>query len=134
MKQRLEKIARVVAVQKQMHRLAEWRLIALQRQEEDLRDQARHLIRSMNDDVPLRGLIVNSMVRRLTSLGVETETVEAAREAQTDVVLAEGRKLKQAEHMEDRVAMAQERRDNRRQLDDAIGDSLARRPAAPDGY
>ena len=69
MNRRLAKISRIVAVQKQIHRLAEWQLIDLQRQEAELQERARLLIESLNGDTPLHGLFVESTAKRLRRVG-----------------------------------------------------------------
>lgn len=136
MKSRAEKIARVVAVQRQLHRLAEWQLMQLQRRENELHDEERHLIGSLNDDEPPRGMFARTIVKRLNAIGRETGVVGKARQTQSDVLLAESRKLKHVEKKNDIAAAAEERDGEKRRLEEAVGDAAvhARNRAARNEY
>jgi hypothetical protein len=126
MASRTQKIARMVAVQRQLHRLAEWKLVQLQRREADLHDQECSLIGSLNAEEPLHGLFVQAMAKRLASIGQESTVVGRARQSQSDIVLAECRKLKHAERMGNAAATSQQRDDEKRRLEEAIGDAVMR--------
>jgi hypothetical protein len=126
MRSRLAKITRMVAVQRQVHRLAEWQLIELQRQEEDLNAQAHQLILTLNADVPLHGLFVESMAKRLSSIGSESAAVAKAKEAQSGRVLVESRKLRHAERLQDSTAIDVARHLEKLRLDEIVGNALLR--------
>jgi hypothetical protein len=130
MNHRLAKVARIAAVQKQIHRLAEWQLIDLRRREETLREQSRELITCLNDDTALHGLFVAPMAKRLTSIGIETGAVSKACEAQSERVLSEGRKLRHAERIYDRTAAGARREAEKVLLGEVIEAALTRPTAA----
>jgi hypothetical protein len=126
MKSRAEKIARMVSVQRHMRRLEEWKLIQLQRREDDLHDEERSLIGSLNAEEPLHGLFVEAMARRLSSIGKETAVVGVAKGVQTNTVLAESRKLKHVERMETVATTMDERNGEKRRLENVIGEAAIR--------
>jgi hypothetical protein len=126
MSSRTAKIARMVAVQRQLHRLAEWKLVQLQRREADLHGQESSLIGSLNAEEPLHGLFVPAMAKRLASIGKESAVVAHARQSQSDIVLAECRKLKQAERMGHAAASSRERDDEKRRLEETIDQTIMR--------
>ena len=135
MRSRMEKISRMLAVQRQMHRLEEWKLALLQHREEELRDEERSLIASLNADDPLHGLFVQTIAKRLTSVGRECAVVGKARKTQSETLLTEARKLKHVERMGVAAATSAERSNEKRRLDEAIGDAMIRRGyrAQPNG-
>jgi hypothetical protein len=123
---RKDKIARIVAVQTQMHRLEEWKLVALKRREDELHDEERSLIGSLNAGEPLHGLFVDAMAKRLTAIGKRADAVTKAKKVQTEIVMSEARKLKQAERMEVAATTVAQREGEKRQLEDTIGDAVLR--------
>lgn len=126
MNRRLAKISRIVAVQKQIHRLAEWQLADLQRQEAELQERARLLIESLNGDTPLHGLFVESTAKQLRRVGVASGAVAEAREAQTERVVGERRKLRHVERIEEETALDAERQDEKSRLEQIIESALGR--------
>jgi len=65
------KIRRILHLQRQLHRLSQWRLSELQGQEAAIQDKQRDLIGALNGDGRLQGLFVAAMAKRLTSLAGE---------------------------------------------------------------
>jgi len=127
MADRLAKVRRIQAVQAELHRLAEWRLAGLARKQQELAEEQTVLIETLNDEDQLHGLFVGAMARRLRTLAGETERVKVAHEAQTDRVLDEARRLKQAERMVDRVSVDHRRETEKRDLQALVEALLARR-------
>jgi hypothetical protein len=137
MDRRLAKISRIVAVQKQMHRLAEWQLIDLQRQEAELQERARLLIESLNGDTPLHGLFVESTAKRLRRVGMASGAVAKARETQTERVVGERRKLRHVERIEEATALEAEREAEKSRLEQIIENASGRangKPSAAPGH
>ncbi len=112
MTDRLKKIERLLALQQQLHRLAEWKLAALDRKKAELASEQESLFGALNDDEPLQGLFVEAMARRLNALARETDKVNRARECASRRLAQEGLTLKRAERMTERV---------RRQYLEALG-------------
>jgi len=125
--ERLRKIRRIQRVQEDLHRLAEWRLSVLAREERVLAERQEALIASLNEDDVLHGLFVEAMARRLKTLAGEAERLRAAQEVQTERVLDEARRLKRAERMGDRAAADHRRGSEKRDLA-ALIEALAARP------
>ena len=55
MRDRLKKIERVLAVQEQLHRLAQWRMAALDREKAENASGQADLLSALNDDNQLHG-------------------------------------------------------------------------------
>lgn len=103
MQNRLKKIERVLAVQEQLHRLAQWKMAALEREKADNAGGQADLLSALNEDNQLHGLFVDAMTRRLTALSREAARLERARRAMEQQLSEEGLKLKRTEKMTDRV-------------------------------
>jgi hypothetical protein len=103
MRDRLKKIERVLAVQEQLHRLAQWKMAALEREKTANADGQVDLISALNADNQLHGLFVEAMTRRLAALAREAERLERARGVMEKELSEEGLKLKRTEKMTVRV-------------------------------
>src|SRR5262245_22892343 len=125
MANRRDRIHRIAVVQEQLHRLAEWRLADLQRQEDELADRQRALIEALNDDQRLQGLFVDSAAKRLTAVSAESTKVAQAKDRQADRVFAEARRLKQAQRMAGVAAAAVRRDDEQRTLETVVEASVS---------
>jgi hypothetical protein len=101
--ERLKKMERIRSVQEKLHRLAEWRLAALEREKRDLNLNEEQLMEALNRDDRLQGVFVEAMARRLAALARDVERVSRAREIQGRRLLEEGMKLKLVERMSARV-------------------------------
>jgi hypothetical protein len=94
---RLRKIERLLVIQGKIHRLAEWRLAALDRKRDEVAADRAGLVAALNEDRSLQGLFVDAMARRLTILARETDRLARAREAQHRRLTEEGLRLKRFE-------------------------------------
>ncbi len=103
MHNRLKKIERVLAVQAQLHRLAQWKMAALERAKAENADGQVDLLSALNADTELHGLFVEAMTRRLTALARDAERLERARRVMEEQLAEEGLKLKRTEKMTGRV-------------------------------
>lgn len=120
---RTTKLNRIVAVQRQMRQLAEWQLMELQREEDDLQKRHEELIQQLNGSEPLYCLFVEAMARRVTAITKEAAVVRKAKERQADYLQSETRRLKQAERMSE-IAMVEERRQEEARLFDQLMSDL----------
>jgi hypothetical protein len=100
---RLRKIERMLSLQAKIHRLAEWQLADLDRQETELAESRTRLLDTLNADVPLHGLFVEAMARRLALLARETDRLARAREVQQRRLQEEALRLKRFERSSDRI-------------------------------
>jgi hypothetical protein len=112
MNRRLRKIERLLALQEQLHRLAEWKLAALDRKKAELASDQASLVGALNRDDPLHGVFIEAMARRLNALAREADRVNRARAAASRRLAEEGLTLKRAERMTVRV---------RRQYEEILG-------------
>jgi hypothetical protein len=103
--ERLKKIERILAIQTKIHRLAEWRLGALDRKQAEISVSKAELVASLNEP-PLQGLFVEAMARRLTLLAREADRVARAREVQERRLREEGLRLKRFERATGRADRA----------------------------
>jgi hypothetical protein len=99
MSERLRRSRRVLAVQSQLDRLAEWCLIDLQSQATVLRDQQRGLVRFMSEESAVAGVFSLTMTRRLQSLADRLATIATEQEAQRGRHLDERSHLRRAERI-----------------------------------
>ncbi len=112
MDRRLKKVERVLAVQKQLHRLAEWEVAALDRKKAELANGQVELLGALNHDDALQGLFIEAMARRLAALARQSEEVSQARAVMSQQLLEAGLKVKRTERMTGKL---------RRELEAALG-------------
>lgn len=103
MRNRLKKIERVLAVQEQLHRLAQWKMASLDRERAENASGQAGLLSALNDDSQLQGLFIEAMTRRLKALSREAERLERARRLVEEHLSEQAIKLKRTERMTDRV-------------------------------
>ena len=120
MRDRLKKIERVLAVQAQLHRLAQWRMAALDREKAENADGQVDLLAALNTDNELHGLFVDAMTRRLKALARDAERLERARRVMEQQLSEEGLKLKRTEKMTDRVRREHQRGRDKRLFQDLL--------------
>jgi hypothetical protein len=126
---RERKIKRILALQRQLHRLSQWRLGELQRQEDAIQGKQRDLIGALNDDGRLQGLFVAAMAKRLSSLADEETRLAGLKKVQKEDVWAHARRVRQSERLADLLAVTR-RRDTEKKERDDISERAATRPDA----
>lgn len=99
MKERAERLRRILAVQEQMHRIEEWKLAELQRRQAELEGLQRDIIGALNDDSALHGMFLDAAARRLSSLTEETSLVEGEKVNQVAKLAEETARLRHAERL-----------------------------------
>lgn len=120
MADRLKKIERVLAVQEQMHRLAQWRIAAVEREKAEVAEGEVSLLSALNDDNQLHGLFVEAMTRRLAVLAREAERLERLRRTMEQQLSEEALQLKRTERMTDRVRREHARSRDKRLFQDLL--------------
>lgn len=126
---RLQTVRRIVEVQRQLHRAAEWKLGELRQQEADLAQAQQEVIGALNGDASLHGRFVHAMARQLGRLAAQSDAVTESRDRQAEVLREQTGRLKQAERMQQALGREEARAGERESLD-ALADLLAGRPAA----
>jgi hypothetical protein len=110
---RLRAIQRVLAVQAQLQRLAQWKLAELERREEALQKREENLLRFVDEDGSYAAVFGNTLMRRLRGIGEEKAQVAASKHEQADKTLEETRRVGQmqrkADELEDEARQERER-------------------------
>ncbi len=130
MADRTKKVARILKVQQDMQKLADWRLATLRREAGELAVAQEEIVAVFNDDDRLHGILIDPMAppaahARRRGRSREVETV-----AQEQRVLVQSRKLKQTERLLERTAQEEERARERRELEALLDAVLAKRDAS----
>ncbi|MGO4573403.1 hypothetical protein [Microvirga sp. 2TAF3] len=112
MKQRLKKIDRLLNVQRQLHKLSEWKLADLHSRKAELEQTQVILINTLNNDENLYGLFVDATAKRLQRLAGQSSEVEAARVIQKEITFERAMQVKRTEKMASTLKEA-----NRRELE-----------------
>lgn len=99
MSERLKKMGRIHKVQKQLHKMAEWDLVRLERKGAELQTAQEETIKALNDDNQLYGLFVDAAAKRLQSLAAQATQVDAERLVQADVTMEKALQAKRTEKM-----------------------------------
>lgn len=128
---RLNSAQRIVRVQRDLRRVAEWRHAEIERRVQSLEQARRDLVRFLSEEHAFSGLLAGNLARRLKSLASEIEEARAALAAQAEAVLKEARLGKQAERVAESLAREARRSDERQELMAAIEGAAARGPASP---
>lgn len=129
MRQRLKSLQRLLSVQKDMHRLAEWRFAALERQLNALRAEQKRLISYLDDERLFTLAYTKTIVERLRALAEAKERLTRERDEQSRILLQGARRMGQVAHAAEAVAEHCRRDEERRELDAAI-DAALNRPDA----
>lgn len=124
---RLKSVRRISHVQRQLQRVAEWKLQELRQQEDELRVAQQQVIGALNEETGLHGQFVHAMARHLTQLAVQSDSLAASRKRQDALVREQTGRLKQAERMENAVAREDARTREKEALSDLI-DMIAGHP------
>lgn len=130
MRQRLKSLQRLSAVQKDMHRLAEWRFAALERQLDTLQKERDRLVSYLDDDRLFTLAYTTTIVERLRVLEETKQQVIQARDEQRLILLQNSRRMGQIAHAAAAVADQCRRSEERRELDAAIEAALNRQRAS----
>lgn len=125
------KVERILAVQTQMHRLAQWKLAELERKESALCELQENLIRFVDEDGSYAALFSTALMRRLRNVGEEKAQVQVAKNRQAESVLEELRRLGRTQRMTDEVLKAERQEQDRKELSDILERLTNRRNASP---
>lgn len=130
MHRRLKSLQRLLLVQKDMHRLAEWRFAALERQLAALREEQKRLVAYLDDDHLFTLAYTGTIVERLRTLEEAKERLMRERDRQSLLLLQQSRRMGQIAHATEAVAEQCRRSEERRELDAAIETALNRQGAS----
>ena len=130
MQQRLKSLQRLLSVQKDMRRLAEWRLAALERQLAALQDEQKRLITYLDDDRLFTLAYTRTIIERLRAIEEAKERLKRERDEQSRILLQRSRRMGQIAHLTTAVAEQCRRSDEKRELDAAIDAAINRQCAS----
>jgi len=130
MQTRLRSLQRILAVQEDLKRLAEWKLALLHRKEIDLQKDQERLVAFLDENHSFSPSYAKMLAGRLRTLSVQRETTAAERKQQTERVLEQARRVGQAERMIDTTTELLRRADERKDLADTIEAAVNRKPAS----
>lgn len=125
-RRRLEKMRRLMDVQERLCRMAEARLVEIERQQAELSRAQTDILASLNEGEPLHGLFVETMARHLHRLAGHAGELEAARQTQAQQVLNEAMKLKRVERHAAKVARSSREEEDKRSLAEILDALQAR--------
>lgn len=128
---RLKSAQRVVQVQRDLQRVAEWRHAELERRVEALETTRRDLVRFLSDEHAFTGLLAANLAKRLSTVAAEIAEAQAAVAAQAAAVLDEARRTKRAERVMEELQREARRALEAQELMTAVEDAGARRSASP---
>lgn len=117
---RANKVRRIVGVQRQMQRAAEWALHDLRRQEHGLRVSQHEVLAALARDGALFIALAPALSRRLSGIASRADALEAAGDRQTELLLEQTGRLRQAERLERTVGSEIERTGERTGLEDLV--------------
>ena len=107
---------RILTVQRQLHRIEQWKMAELEQRLADLDATQRDLISALNEDHALHGLFLDTMARRLKSLAEEADRVMPLKQAQSLVLLAQAVRSRLAERLARAARQDLERETERKEL------------------
>lgn len=115
MNRRHQKLERILAVQQQLHKMAELKLIDLHRQASALKEAQDTLVQAMNDHDALHGMFVDVMARRLQALAEQASRVDSTKATQKEITFERALQAKRTEKMvsnlQDEIHKVEEKRD-----------------------
>lgn len=131
MQTRLRSLQRILAVQEDLKRLAEWKLTLLQRKEIDLQKDQERLVLYLDENHSFSTSYAKMITGRLQTLAAQKQATVTERLQQTERVLDQTRRVGQVERMIDTAAETQRRVEERKELADTIEAAVNRKQASP---
>lgn len=124
-RERMRRLKRLREVQKQRHRLEEWKLARLRQEENGLRRAQEEVLDALNADHPLHGLFLAGLGARVGSLGRAIAGKQRAGAQQALKTLEQGRRREVAEKFVRRARREVEEEDRRNDFLDYLDRHLA---------
>jgi ERCC4-related helicase len=125
--QRLRKARRVLAVQTELDRLAEWTLNDFERQERALQDQRRDLMRFLDGESAFTDIFATTLMHRLERLETQGAALFVEKRAEVDRRLEERGRMRRAERIVDALVSEARRKEELRLLAEMIEVAVRRR-------
>jgi hypothetical protein len=130
MRQRLKSLQRVLSVQKDMRRLAEWRFVKIERHLQMLRAEQERLLAHLDSEQLFATAFAKPILERLRALEEAKARLTREREEQRQLLLEDARRMGQVTNLTEAVEERCRREDEKRELDAAIEAALNRAAAS----
>jgi hypothetical protein len=130
MKRRLEALARIGKLQKQLHELAAWRLAQIGRRRDGLVEDERAMWEAMGEGLSAYGAPAEAGMRRIRRIEAEIAAAEAAYAAQSRLAFKEGARAKLTERAHDGLEAKYRDQNERKALAELIEHSLGKPPSS----
>jgi len=130
MKQRRESLAKILALQEQLHKLSAWKLTALDQQRAALEEAQKATIEVIDRDAMMNGVLVEGATRHLRGIDRRIEEVRAQHVTQSRLALEQGVRTKLAERLVDGFDAKYRMQQERSELGDLIERSLGKGSAS----
>lgn len=120
MQKRLRSLQRILAVQKDLQRLAELKLAQLQRRELDLQQDQERLVSYLDEDHVFTPAYAKMIAGRLQTLAGQRQRAAADKQQQSERTLEHARKVGRAERRVGEIGELLRRVEERKELEAAI--------------
>lgn len=130
MRQRLKSLQRVLSVQKDLHRLAEWRFAKTERHLQMLRAEQERLLVHLDSEQLIATAFAKPILERLRALEEAKARLTREREEQRQRLLEDARRMGQITNLTGAIEESCRREDEKRELDAAIEAALNRAAAS----
>jgi len=130
MPRRLKSLQRLLSVQKDLHRLAEFRFAMLERQLYALNEEHKRLIAYLDDDRLFTLAYTGTIVERLRIIEEAKQRIKRARDEQSRILLEQARRMGQLDRALEEATEEARRSNEKRELDAAIEAALSRQRAS----
>ena len=130
MKRRLEALARIGRLQKQLHELASWRLAQIGARRDRLAEDERAMWEAMGEGVSAYGAPAEAGMLRISGVAAEVAAAEAAYADQSRQAFAQGARAKLAERAHEGLEAKYRDQKRRKELAELIERSLGRPPSS----
>jgi hypothetical protein len=130
MRERLKSLQRLHSVQKDMHRLAEWRFAKLERQLHLLNEEQKRLLSYLDGNSLLSLAYSHQILERLRALEAAKVRFTRDLDAQRAAMLEDARKMGQIANAVDAAADERRREDEKRELAEVIEAAMNRGDAS----
>lgn len=130
MRDRVRGLKRILEVQKHLHSMEELKYARLQQQMTRCQTEQRELAEALSGEGALHGLFTDVTVRRLKSLRQEESKLLPELEAQMQVVVAHGGRVRNSERLAEELAVELRRVEEREELERLLEAGFAQNGAS----
>lgn len=99
MRDRVDKVKRILAAEAQLHRIEQWKMAEIERQLAELDAMQVELIGALNDTNALHGLFIDTTARRLSTVAEQAERVRREKAAQALILKEHATRVKGCERL-----------------------------------